>query len=141
MAYKSNVLVVANRTANSLGLEAALRARTEIGPARFTLLVPIGRSADAEATVRGMAARMLDAGLEVRALVGDRDPLTAVLEAWNPAEHDEIIVSTLPATTSRWMRTGLPQRVERLTGALVRHVEANEALASMPTRALAGTRG
>jgi hypothetical protein len=62
----------------------------------------------------------------VRAIAGDPDPLRAVLEVYSPAEFDEIIVSTLPSWGSRWMRSGLPQRIERHTGALVRHVEARE---------------
>jgi hypothetical protein len=73
-----------------------------------------------------MEAHMRQTGLEVRALAGDPDPLRAVLEVYSPAEFDEIIVSTLPAWGSRWMRSGLPQRIERHTGALVRHVEARE---------------
>jgi len=127
MAFKSNVLVVANRTAMSVGLEAALRARLENGPASFTLLVPLGVSPDAASAAQGMAACLRDAGLDVQGRAGDRDPLNAVLEVWSPAEFDEIIVSTLPASTSRWMRTGLPRRIEHHTGALVRHVEARDA--------------
>jgi hypothetical protein len=139
LRYKSNILVVANRTAMSIGLEAALRARVEDGPARFTLVVPLGRRPDAERVARGMAARLREAGLEVSGRAADGDPMQAVLEVWNPAEFDEIIVSTLPAATSRWMQTGLPRRIERQTGALVRHVEAREALAA-PLRPLAGAR-
>jgi len=127
VAFKSNVLVLANRTAMSIGLEAVLRARVENGPASFTLLVPLGLTPDAEHTARRMAAHLRDAGLDVEGQAGAGDPLTAVLEVWSPATYDEIIVSTLPASTSRWMQSGLPRRVERQTGALVRHVEAREA--------------
>jgi hypothetical protein len=126
MTYKSNVLVVANRTALSIGLEAALRARLDSGPASFTLLVPLGRTPDTEDTARIMAARLREVGFDVCGRVGDGDPLMAVLEVWSPADFDEIIVSTLPASTSRWMRANLVGRIERHTGALVRHVEARE---------------
>jgi len=128
VAFKSNVLVLANRTAMSIGLEAVLRARVENGPASFTLLVPLGLTSDAEQTAKRMAAHLRDAGLDVQGRAGAGDPLTAVLEVWSPAVFDEIIVSTLPASTSRWMQSGLPRRVERQTGALVRHVEAREML-------------
>jgi hypothetical protein len=138
MAYKSNILVVANRTARSVGLEAALRARMDEGAARFTLVVPLGWTPDAERTAMHIAALLRAAGLEVEGRAGDADPLHAVLEVWTPAEYDEIIVSTLPASTSRWLRADLPRRIERHTGALVRHVEAREALAS-PVSRLAGT--
>jgi len=139
LAFKSNVLVVANRTALSLDLEAVLRARLDRGPASFTLLVPLGLSAGAEDTARRMAARLRGAGLDVEGRVGDSDPFNAVLEVWSPAAFDEIIVSTLPAATSRWLQTGLPRRIERHTGALVRHVETRGALDVRPQRAFAGT--
>lgn len=137
MAGKSNILVVANRTARSIGLEAALRARLENGPARFTLVVPLGRTADGERRARHMAANLSAGGLDVEGRAGDADPLHAVLEVWSPADFDEIIVSTLPAATSGWMKAGLPQRIARHTGALVRHVEVREVLTSPFERTLA----
>jgi len=137
MAFKSNVLVVANQTASSAGLEDALRARLESGPASFTLLVPLGLTLEATSTARRMASRLRGAGLDIDGRAGNSDPLSAVLEVWSPAEFDEIIVSTLPASASRWIQAGLPRRIERQTGALVRHVEAREALASAPRRMFA----
>jgi hypothetical protein len=124
-----NILVVANRTALSAGLDEALRARLQAGPATFTLVVPMGRSADAQAQAEALASGLRDAGFDIRGHAGDADPLRAVLEIYSPAEFDEIIVSTLPAWKSRWMKSGLPQRIERHTGALVRHVEARSPLA------------
>jgi hypothetical protein len=136
---KANILVLANRTALSVGLEAALRARLESGPARFTLLMPLGRSREAADTAQHIAASLCDAGLEVHGRAADADPLLAVLEVWNPAEFDEIIVSTLPASTSSWLETGLPRRVAQHTGAVVRHVEARDASRSLPSRRRAHT--
>lgn len=125
MPRECNILVVANRTALSAGLDDALRARLEAGPATFTLVVPIGRGPVALQQAEALAAGLRDAGFDVpRAVAGDTDPLRAVLEVYSPADFDEIIVSTLPAWKSRWMKSGLPQRIERHTGALVRHVEA-----------------
>jgi hypothetical protein len=124
----------------SIGLEAVLRARLENGPASFTLLVPLGLTPDARDAAGRMASRLRGVGLDVRGQAGDTDPLNAVLEVWSPASFDEIIVSTLPASTSRWMQTGLPRRIERQTGALVRHVEAREAVASPHGRSFAASR-
>jgi hypothetical protein len=121
-----NILVVANRTAMSDTLEETMRARVAERPARFTLVIPAGRGLEGRRAVEQMDANMREIGLEVRAIAGDPDPLRAVLEAYSPAEYDEIIVSTLPSWGSRWMRSGLPQRIERHTGALVRHVETRE---------------
>jgi hypothetical protein len=119
-----NILVVANRTAMSATLEKSMRARAEQGPARFTLVMPTGRGLEGRRAVEQMDTHMRELGLHVRSVAGDPDPLRAVLEVYSPAEFDEIIVSTLPSWGSRWMRSGLPQRIERHTGALVRHVEA-----------------
>ena len=126
MAREMNILVVANRTAKSEDLEDAMRARAQAGPVTFTLVVPVGRGAEARRAAEEMGAHMRENGLDVRAMAADADPLRAVLEVYSPAEFDEIIVSTLPAWGSRWMKSGLPQRIERHTGALVRHVEARE---------------
>ena len=137
MAFKSSVLVVANQTALSAGLEQALRARVASGPASFTLLVPVGPTPDAPSTARRIASRLRRAGFDIEGRAGNADPLIAVLEVWSPAEYDEIIVSTLPASTSRWIQAGLPRRIERRTGALVRHIEAKEPLASVPRETVA----
>lgn len=127
MTPAASILVVANQTALSAGLSQALRARLEDGPATFTLLVPLGHGADAQGEAERLAAGLRQAGLSVRGVAGDSDPLCAVVDVYTPALYDEIIVSTLPAEHSRWMKTGLPQRIARHTGALVRHVEAGSA--------------
>ncbi len=126
MPRELNILVVANRTARSADLEEAMRARADQHPVAFTLVIPVGRGLQGRRAVEELGTHMRQAGLKVRAVAGDRDPLRAVLEVYSPAAFDEIIVSTLPAWGSRWMRSGLPQRIERHTGALVRHVEGRE---------------
>ncbi len=126
MPRELNILVVANRTAMSGALEETMRARDGERPAKFTLVLPVGRGLEGRRAVDQMDAHMREIGLDVRSIAGDPDPLRAVLEVYSPAEFDEIIVSTLPSWGSRWMRSGLPQRIERHTGALVRHVEARE---------------
>ena len=94
---------------------------------RFTLLAPANTGRDA--TKRQLAAAvesMRAAGLDVEGRIGDADPTAAVHDAWDPGEFDEVIVSTLPAQTSRWLSINLPNRVAKLTGALVTHVIASE---------------
>jgi hypothetical protein len=135
VAHTWKVLVLAHRTALSEELEAAMRTRLKNGPASFTLVVPLGSAPDAQRRAQQLADELCKAGLDVQAHAGDADPVCAVLEVWSPAEFDELIVSTLPASTSRWMRSGLVQRLERQTGALVRHVRTRE---PTPTRASAG---
>jgi hypothetical protein len=137
---KANVLVVANRTAASPDLIACLRERAERSPARFQMLIPPtsrgeqGR-ADARRNLDEALAAMGEAGLEVEGrLATDSDPVIAVLEAYDPKTHDEVIVSTLPASASHWLRIDGPARIARQTGALVRHIEARPPRAEPPVR-------
>lgn len=125
MSPVCNILVVANRTALA-GLDDALHRRLEDGPAKFTLVVPIGRGPEALGKVAEIEATLRAVGLDIAVQAGVPDPLEAVLALYSPGEFDEIIVSTLPAWKSRWMKSGLPARIERHTGALVRHVEARD---------------
>jgi nucleotide-binding universal stress UspA family protein len=134
-----DVLVVANRTAGSPELLAALKQRAEKGPVKFHLLVPstphgVSWAADmhsgggeAEEHLSTAVERLRAEGLDVDdGKVGDPDPVAAVQDAVNFKEFDEIIVSTLPRTVSKWLRIDLPHRVEHATGKKVTHVEAKE---------------
>ena len=71
--------------------------------------------------------RLRAEGLEVIAgKVGDPDPVAAVQDEVNFESYDEIVVSTLPGSISKWLKLDLPHRVERATGIPVTHVEARE---------------
>jgi hypothetical protein len=126
MAPLSSVLIVASVTATSPELIEAMLAR---GAERRTLLMPCtgpglhAREACAPQLEEALAAWRA-AGLEARGIVGDEDPCQAVYEVWDPREYDEIVVSTLPAPDSRWVRSDLPHRLRRMTDARVTHVHA-----------------
>jgi len=124
----ARVLVVAHKTAATPALMAAVRERAARGPCTFTLLVPnsahgLHRFVDPEDTPDGEAAAILElalpllseaAGSEVDGLIGDPAPLTAIEDAVNLVGFDEIILSTLPARVSRWMRLDLPSKLHGL---------------------------
>ena len=135
----ANVLVVANRTAESPELIDALRERAARGDAVFTLLVPstphgVAWAADmhsggseAEGHMNAAVENMRAAGMEVAGgKVGDPDPIAAVQDEGNFTTYDEVIVSTLPGGISKWLKLDLPHRVERVTGLPVTHVVAHE---------------
>jgi hypothetical protein len=140
MADRADVLVVANRTAGSPELVAALKERAGQGEVKFHLLVPstphgVAWAADmhsggeeAEHDLEAAVSRLRGEGLDVDdGQVGDPDPVAAVEDAVNFKEFDEIIVSTLPRHVSKWLKLDLPHRVERATGKPVTHVEAKSA--------------
>src|SRR5918911_593351 len=101
MAYTSRVLVVARQTAASDDLRDALVHRAERGPIAVTLLMPAasvgldGRRA-CQAPLDAAVASLREAGLDAEGVVGDCDPVQAVIEAYEPGRFDEVVVSTLP---------------------------------------------
>lgn len=145
MAPKQKILVVANRTADSPELLAALRQRAAASPTSFTLLVPavphgLAWAADmkagwSEAVDRAerAAERMREGGLELEeAIVGDPDPLAAVGDVLHAREFDEVVVSALPRTISRWLAVGLPERLRRAVDLPVTQVTAHAHPADAP---------
>ena len=135
---KTSVLVVANRTAGSEELLEALRKRAEQGPASFHLVVPatprgVSWVADmhaggdaAEHDLDGALERLRGVGLDVDGEIGDPDPVAAVQDAVNQGSYEEIIVSTLHKTISKWLKLDLPSKAAHATGLPVTHVEARE---------------
>jgi hypothetical protein len=57
-------------------------------------------------------------------MIGDPDPYTATMNALQFFRVNDIVISTLPATRSGWMRADLIERVRRATRKDVEHVEA-----------------
>jgi nucleotide-binding universal stress UspA family protein len=135
---KARVLVVANRTAGSDELLRALRERAEQGPASFHLVVPatargVSWVADmhaggdaAEHDLEGALEKLRGAGLDIEGEIGDPDPVAAVTDAANLNKFDELIVSTLHKTISKWLKLDLPSKAAHATGLPVMHVEAHE---------------
>ena len=54
------------------------------------------------------------AGGPVEGIVGGADPFMSVADAVRDGHFDEIIVSTLPKKTSKWLRRDLVRRIEGL---------------------------
>ena len=133
----ARVLVVAARTAATPALMEAVRERARRGPCRFTLLVPNpthglhtvvdpeDQDTDEAQSIIALSQPLLEqaAGGPIETLVGDPRPLDAIQDAVNLHGFDEIILSTLPARVSKWLKLDLPSKVKGL-GLPVTHVTA-----------------
>jgi GABA permease len=134
----TDYLVVANQTLTGEHLREELRRRVAEGPCRFHIVVPANTQpggwthtldqarAIAEERLREAITQFDDLGAEVDGQVGDERPLDAMLDALRRWPCDEVILSTLPAGASRWLRMDLVSRAARALPIPVTHVEARE---------------
>jgi hypothetical protein len=141
-------LVVANQTLAGRHLLDHVHACLARGACWFYVLVPATPThlqvADGEGDARLLARRRLEAALaRFRAegatavgVVGDPHPLRAVAGLCRTQRFDEIILSTLPPGTSRWLLAELPKRLRRTTGLPVTLLVAEHQPAA-PSSALA----
>ena len=140
----TNVLVLANETIGGKNLLDRMREKGESG-ARFFVVVPQTKPRHGNViyddVVRDSAQVRVDLALEFLSglglagssgEVGDEDPFNAAMDAVRAHKIDEIIVSTLPATSSGWLRRDLIERLEEATGKPVEHVVVDLAKEGLP---------
>jgi hypothetical protein len=129
------VLIVAHKTAATPALLDAVRERAAHGPVRFHLLVPnpavggwsaIGGWRPSEALppdvtegeeILALALPLIAeaTGTPASGSVSRRhDPMDAIEEELHDGNYEEIILSTLPRSVSRWLHIDLPRRVAGL---------------------------
>jgi hypothetical protein len=87
-----------------------------------------GGGGTAAQAARGRLGQVLDLlraeSILCAGMIGDPDPYTATMNALQFFRVDDIVISTLPATRSGWLRADLIERVRRATTVPVEHVEA-----------------
>ncbi len=131
MAYRTKLLVVANQTVDSDELFNELLGRAKRGPLSVMLIVPQDSHSGLGARLNAALRRLHEAGIEAEGMLGDVDPCVAVQEVWDPRRYDEILVSTLPAKTSRWLSLDIPKRIAKVTDAKVSRIESTPQRAPM----------
>jgi hypothetical protein len=140
----AEILVLANETIGGAKLLEAVRERAAQGDARFHVVVPKTRPRhgnviydeavrdSAQVRVDLALAFMREEGIEGDGEVGDGDPLNAAKDAIAHYRINEIIVSTLPATSSGWLKRDLIEALRAETGLPVNHVVVDLAAEGLP---------
>src|SRR5439155_6442684 len=139
------VLVLANETIGGAKLLEAVRERAAKGDdPHFHVVMPKvrprhGNVIYTEAVRDGAQVRvdlalafMREEHIEGSGEVGDQDPFNAALDAIRERRVDEIIVSTLPAGSSNWLRRDLIEGLREATGKPVEHVIVDLAAEGLP---------
>ncbi|QEC49913.1 hypothetical protein FSW04_21655 [Baekduia soli] len=130
-------LVVAAKTASGDELLAKLKERAK-GHERETLFIVVvpqeggegQHAARARARMAQVVDRMLAEGLIAAGMVADPDPYTATMNALQFFRVDDVVISTLPATRSGWLRADLIERVRKATNKPVEHLETADRAAA-----------
>jgi hypothetical protein len=129
-----HILVVANQTIGGAKLIDLVKERAKTPDTSFTLVVPMTKPRSGyviyDDAVRDSAQVRLDLTLSylrsedvvASGDLGDEDPYTATLDAIDEYHPDEVIISTLPHSSSGWLRRDLIERIQDAAGAPVTHV-------------------
>jgi hypothetical protein len=131
----SEILVVANETLGGRRLRDLLEQKAKVNPSlSIRLVIPqslprrgsviyLQSVRDAAQVRLDLALAVLeDLGFEASGEIGDSDPFNATMDAIADRKPDEIVISTLPAIASGWLRRDLVERVAEASGLAVQHV-------------------
>jgi hypothetical protein len=136
----STILIVANQTLPSEALATEVASRIAAGSRDFHVVVPAtpppgssGFTWDedaarvaAEERLRAFIDGIHAQGASADGEIGDRDPVAAVRDAARDRDVVEVILSTLPAGMSRWLRQDVPSRLRGAASVPVAVVEERE---------------
>jgi hypothetical protein len=122
-------LVVANLTAASPELIQHLQALAEEGPRRIIAVVPLeGKEGNAAQAAQERMTRLVSSlreqGIVAAGMIGDPDPYTAAMNALQFFHISEVVISTLPGDTSKWVADKLVERVSGAANVPVQHIES-----------------
>jgi hypothetical protein len=125
-----HILVVANETVVSQALVDLIEQKAQNGDVHVTVVAPVNQPRQGYVvyydTRRAAARRRLDKTLELlrsdqvpaNGVVVETDPVSALRDAIDQLEPDEIIVSTHPQQKSGWLRRDEVEQMRRVAGEL-----------------------
>jgi hypothetical protein len=125
-----HILVVANETVVSKTLVELIEERAARGNVLVTVLAPVNQPRQGYVvyydTRRAAARRRLDktldllhrAGVHADGVVVETDPVSALRDAIDQLEPDEVLVSTHPQAKSGWLRRNAVEQMHRVAGEL-----------------------
>ena len=125
-----HILVVANETVVSRKLVDLIEERAGGGPVQVTVVAPVNQPRQGYVvyydTRKAAARRRLDKtldllrkeGVPATGVVVESDPVSAVRDAIEQLEPDEVIVSTHPQQKSGWLRRNAVDQMRRVAGEL-----------------------
>jgi len=124
------ILVVANETVVSRTLIELIEQKAAAGSIRVMVVAPVAQPRQGYVvyydTRRAAARRRLDktlallreAGVPATGVVVEADPVSALRDAIQQLEPDEVLVSTHPQAQSGWLRRNAVDQMRRVAGAL-----------------------
>ncbi len=119
------ILIVANETLEGAHLLEEVKRKAEAvdGEVSVHLVVPAshGHGTWTEGSAKAAAQHRLDDAVvlfkelhvEVTGEVGDPSPVLAISDAFLVRPYDEIVLSTLPPSISRWLKQDAVSRIQR----------------------------
>jgi hypothetical protein len=124
----THILVVANETAASRSLAELIEQKAKSGDVEVTVVAPVNQPRQGYVvyydTRRAAARRRLDKtldllrahGVHASGVVVECDPVSALRDAVDQLEPDEVIVSTHPQQQSGWLRRNAVEQMKRVAG-------------------------
>jgi hypothetical protein len=126
----SHILVIANETVVSPALVDLLERKAKDGDVQVTVVAPVNQPRQGYVvyydTRKAAARRRLDKTLDLlrarqipaNGVVVETDPVSALRDAIDQLEPDEIVVSTHPQQKSGWLRRNEVEQMRRVAGNL-----------------------
>jgi hypothetical protein len=125
-----HIVVIANETSTSPTLIARIEEKAAEGPVQVTVVSPVTQPRQGYVvyydTRRAAARRRLDrtldtlraAGVPATGVVVETDPVSALRDAIQQLQPDEVLISTHPQKQSGWLRRNIVDQMRSAAGAL-----------------------